>query len=171
MLGVKKISYARKIITVPMCPGRKHYAWAKHKMKNRHLQRKLMKRREEKRREEKRMKKKHTTSLTQFFHIVIKIFTGDKFPGSHKSVTHRVGFVRQWSWREAAVTEALGGSQGNFVPDSDLFCLLLKMSSPCNSQNGPMGAAVPGQDNVHLVQGSRICTKALGDACLSFLHW
>lgn len=67
-------------------------------------------------------------------------------------------------------TAALGGSHRDCLPDSDLASLLLKMPSPCSSQDGPIGEAVPGQDNVHLVQGGRVSTKALGDACLSFLH-
>lgn len=44
-----------------------------------------------------------------------------------------------------AATEALGGSQRDCVPGTDLICLLLKMPSPCNGQDGPIGEAGPGK--------------------------
>jgi len=56
------------------------------------------------------------------------------------------------------------------VPGSDLAGLLLKMASVCGGLDGPTAKAVPGQDNVQLVQGGRVSTKAPGDACLGFLH-
>lgn len=73
--------------------------------------------------------------------------------------------------REAVTTAALSGSQRDCVPSSDLAGFLLKMPSPCSTQTRPISEAVPGQDNVHLVQGSCVSTNAPGDACLSFLHW
>lgn len=72
--------------------------------------------------------------------------------------------------RGAAATAAVGGSQQGRVPDSDLSGVLLKMPSPCSGQDGPIGEAVPGQDNVHLVQGSSASTKAPGDAWLGILN-
>lgn len=118
----------------------------------------------------KKPKTKPRIFLTQFFHIVIKIFAGDEFPSSHKSVTHRTGFVRRWSCRErqwpqellVAVREILCPTQIQWSPFKEARCLW--------QPGWPIGEAVPGRDNVHLVQGSRARTKALGDACLGFLH-
>lgn len=76
-------------------------------------------------------KSKSRTFLTQFFHIVIKIFAGDEFPGSHKSVTHCTGFVKRWSCRErqwpqqllVAVTEMVCPAQIQWSPFKEGRCL------------------------------------------------
>lgn len=155
----KKLNYDRKVIKVLLWSGRRHHPWAKHKMKNRYSQRKL--------------KNKTKQNIS---HPVLS-YSHQNFHWRRVSRFPQIGYtlyrlseavVLQ---REAVATAALGGSQRDCVPDSDLAGLLLKMPHPCSGQEGPIGEAAPGQDNVHLVQGSRISTKAPGDACLGFLHW
>ena len=38
--------------------------------------------------------------LTHFFHVIIKVFTGDKFPGTYKCITHFVSFLEFFKVRK-----------------------------------------------------------------------